>query len=205
MKNILLYTLFFLSLVHFATAQRLSDSYWHDGKLVTQEGDTMRGKLKYDLELEVVQMDLKVAIKTFSTRNIVSFIFMDARTKNMREFVVLPFTKNANSDYRSPTMFELLTEGSKLTLLSRERLVVQTAVNNNPYVMMPTTTYLQAQYDFFFLTRKGQIIQFRGNRNDLLEKLGDSNDRLKKFIKQNKLRTDRKYDMAKIIDFYNTL
>ncbi len=187
-----------------ASAQRLSDSYWHQGYILTDTDEKLEGKLKYDLETEVVQLDMKIFVKTYSARSIKMFEFGDARYKVRRRFMVLPFTKNPNSDYESPTFFELVQEGEKLTLLSREKLVIQTAMNPNPWAISPVMTYSQIQYDFFFLYPNGRILYFKGNRSDLAKALNDSDGRIQKFIKKNRLRTDNKGDLAKIVQYYNS-
>jgi len=202
MKHILFLLAFALWLGN-ASAQRLSDSYWHQGYILTDADERLEGRLKYDLETEVVQLDMKVFVKTYSARNLKMFEFSDARYKIQRRFLVLPFTKNPNSDYESPTFFELVQEGPKLTLLSREKLVVQTAMNPNPWAISPVMTYNQIQYDFFFLYPNGRILYFKGNRGDLARVLNDSDGRIQKFIKKNRLRTDNKGDLAKIVQYYN--
>ena len=47
-----------------ANAQYFPSEYWHDGYIVTNNQDSLKGKLKYDLENDLVQLDLNGRIKT---------------------------------------------------------------------------------------------------------------------------------------------
>jgi hypothetical protein len=60
-------------------------------------------------------------------------------------------------------------------------------------------------YKYYFLDDKGDISEFTGNKNDLLNLMKAKSDEVEKYIKANKLRYDDKYDFARIIAYYNSL
>ena len=60
-------------------------------------------------------------------------------------------------------------------------------------------------YKYYFLDEKGNITEFTGNKNDLLNLMNKKSEEVEKYIKANKLRFDDKYDFAKIVAYYNSL
>jgi hypothetical protein len=111
----------------------------------------------------------------------------------------LPYA--VNSGYRTPVFFELLEEG-KMTLLAREILEYKTY--SSPY-FVGSYTRLVLNHKYFFLKDNGDIEEFMGNKNDLLDLMGKRSDEVEKYIKTNNLKLDDKYDIAKIVAYYNSL
>jgi len=191
------FLLFVLSLS--AKAQQFPSDLWHDGKIVLLEGDTLRGSIKYDLQQDVIQFNSNQQITAYSARKILFFEIFDNSERRYRQFFALPFSSIAG--YKAPVFFELLEEG-KMTLLSRESIEYRTY--NSPYYM-GSYTRLVLVYKYFFLDEKGNINEFTGNKNDLLELMNKKSDEVEKYIKANRLKYDDKYDFAKIVAYYNSL
>lgn len=192
-----MFLLFFLSLS--AEAQQFPSDLWHDGKIVLLEGDTLRGSVKYDLQQDVIQFNSNQQITAYSARKILFFEIFDNSVRRYRQFFALPFSSIAG--YKVPVFFELLEEG-KMTLLSRESIEYRTY--NSPYYM-GSYTRLVLVYKYFFLDEKGNINEFIGNKNDLLELMNKKSDEVEKYIKANRLKYDDKDDFAKIVAYYNSL
>ena len=123
----------------------------------------------------------------------------DRTVNKYRQFFALPFATNSN--YRVPVFFELLEEG-KMTLMCREEL--KTQVYSSPYYYRNYTRVILV-YTYFFLDEIGDIKTFSGNKNDLIDMMGKQCDQVEKYMKANKLKYDDKYDLVKIITYYNTL
>ena len=51
----------------------------------------------------------------------------------------------------------------------------------------------------------GTIEDFRGNKNDLLDLMGNKGKEVEKYIRSNRLDFEDKYDVAKIVAYYNSL
>jgi hypothetical protein len=51
----------------------------------------------------------------------------------------------------------------------------------------------------------GSIEDFRGNKNDLIALMGNKGKDVERYIKANRLDFDDKYDLAKIVAYYNSL
>ncbi len=195
---------FFISLFLFFSSvsvygQQFPSDLWHDGKVVLLEGDTLRGSIKYDLQQDVIQFNARQQITAFSARKLLFFEIFDNSVRRYRQFFALPFS--SISGYKAPVFFELLEEG-KMTLLSRESIEYRTY--NSPYYM-GSYTRLVLVYKYFFLDEKGNIKEFTGNKNDLLQLMNKKSEEVEKYIKANRLKYDDKYDFAKIVAYYNSL
>src|SRR5688572_280047 len=190
--------LFFLSVP--VVAQQFPSDLWHEGKIILLEGDTLKGNIKYDLQQDLVQYGVADQRTTaFSARKVLFFEIFDTSVRKYRQFFALPFT--TSSGYRAPVFFELLEEG-KMTLLSRESVEYRTY--SSPYYM-GSYSRLVLVYKYYFLDEKGNIAEFTGNKNDLLNLMNKKSEEVEKYIKANKLRFDDKYDFAKIVAYYNSL
>lgn len=183
-----------------ATAQKFPSDLWHEGKIVLLEGDTLRGSVKYDLQQDLVQYGVANQRTTaYSARKVLFFEIFDNSVRRYRQFFALPFT--TTSGYKAPVFFELLEEG-KMTLLSRESVEYRTY--NSPYYM-GSYSRLVLVHKYYFLDDKGEISEFTGNKNDLIQLMKNKSDEIEKYIKANKLRHDDKYDFTRIVAYYNSL
>lgn len=180
-------------------AQQFPSDFWHEGRVVLVEGDTLRGNIKYDLQQDLIQLSVSNQNTTLSARKVLFFEIFDTSVRKYRQFFALPFTTVAG--YRAPVFFELLEEG-KMTLLARESVEYRTY--NSPYYM-GSYSRLVLIYKYYFLDEKGNINEFNGNKSDLLELMNKKSEEVEKYIKANKLRYDDKYDFARIVAYYNSL
>jgi hypothetical protein len=55
------------------------------------------------------------------------------------------------------------------------------------------------------LKENGTLEDFRGNKNDLLDLMGNKVKNVEQYIKANNLDFDDKYDFARIVAYYNSL
>jgi hypothetical protein len=173
---------------------------WHDGKVVLVTGDTLKGMVKYDFQQNLVQYVINnKKAEIFSARKVLFFEIFDETVHKYRKFFVLPYTNTSN--YKAPVFFELLEEG-KMTLLARELLEYKTY--NNTFYGGSYSRIVQTYY-YYLLKEDGSIEDFRGNKNDLIAMMGKQGKEVEKYIKANRLDFDDKYDVAKIVAYYNSL
>ncbi|MEJ2005572.1 MAG: hypothetical protein P8X57_11540, partial [Cyclobacteriaceae bacterium] len=98
-KLLLFSFLYFLSAA--ALGQQFSSEFWHEGRLILFEGDTLRGQIKYDMENQSVQYSADNGrIQAFSPRNILAFELYDEVIEAYRIFYVLPYRNQQG--YESP-------------------------------------------------------------------------------------------------------
>ena len=173
---------------------------WHDGKVVLLTGDTLKGLIKYDFQLNTVQYVVNNhKAEIYHARKILFFELFDETVHRYRKFFVLPYSNPSN--YKAPVFFELLGEG-KITLLSREFLEYKT-YNNVLYG--GSYSRLVQTYYYYLMKEDGTIEDFKGNKNDLIALMGNKGKTVEKYIRENRLDFDDKYDLAKIVAYYNSL
>lgn len=182
-----------------ANAQRFPFEFWHEGKIVLEEGDTLRGNIKYDLQSDLLQYEKDNKLGSYTARKVVYFDIFDKTVKRYRYFYSLPYA--AMGAYKAPVFFELMAEG-KLTLLCREAVELRSYPSSFYYY--GSTNRMVLVYKYFFLNPQGMIEPFTGKRSDLIAMMGNQGSAVEKYIKTNRLSLDSKYEFAQIIEFYNS-
>jgi hypothetical protein len=178
--------------------QQWAFEFWHEGKIVLTDGDTLRGMVKYDMQQDLLQYSLRDSKpEAYTARKVLFFEIFDTTVNRYRRFFSLPFMTTPG--YKSMIFFELLEEG-KMTLLAREQLEYRNM--NSMYVNYSRLVLI---YKYFFLKENGDIEEFIGSKNDLLDLMGRHGDKVDEFIRKNRLRYDQREDMVRIIDYYNSL
>lgn len=183
-----------------ASAQQYAFELWHDGKIVLETGDTLRGHLKYDLQNDLLQYEVNNRFESYTARKVLFFEIFDATIKNYRQFYSLPYSSGGS--YKAPIFFELLAEG-KLTALARERLEFRTY--NSGFYYNNTYTRMVLVNKFYLLKENGIIEEFLGNKSDWLDMMGNRAEDVGKFAKSNRLDFEKSQDLGKIVSYYNSL
>jgi hypothetical protein len=201
-RYIILLTL--VTLFSQAKAQEFPSRMWHEGYLVTAKEDTVRGLLKYDFDTDIVQVLISQdQLKTFTSKKILYFEIYDKTVKNYRQFYALPF--QVRLDYKTQSLFEVLYEGS-LTLLVKEKIIMVSDPYNQAYFSGPNLSREKLAYSYFFINQKGEMNEYTsGKRADLMEILKKNPNKVRDYIKKNKLKTDKMRDIVRITAFYNSL
>jgi hypothetical protein len=58
---------------------------------------------------------------------------------------------------------------------------------------------------YFILQENGKIEEFINKRNDWYDMMGNKAEEVRKYAKSNKLDITEKYELAQIINYYNSL
>ncbi|HCZ37430.1 MAG TPA: hypothetical protein DHV26_16040 [Cytophagales bacterium] len=183
-----------------ASAQQFAFELWHTGKVVLDTGDTLRGLLKYDLDKDILQVQANNRLESYTARKVLLFEIFDETVRRYRNFYSLPYA--LAGQYKAPVFFELLQEG-KLTVLCREVLEYRTT--SSPYYFYGSYSRLVLIYKYFVLRENGIIEEFRGKKNDWYELMPGKAEEVEKFAKQNRLSLDDKYELSRVIEYYNSL
>lgn len=183
-------------------AQEFPFQVWHEGKIVLMSNDTLKGHIKYNLEGNVVQYESKQQVKAFSSQQVLYFEIFDNIFETFRYFYSLPYYVQSN--YKTPILFEVLYEGP-LTLLAREYTVEETVQHYSYYYRNHYSTRTRLAFDYFFLDMTGDIRKYTVKRSDLFEIMKKKEDEMRKFIKKNNLRIDRREDLVRAVAYYNSL
>lgn len=195
---------FLLSFYSFSNyGQQFPSQIWHDGKIVLIEGDTLVGQIKYSQETDIVEYtrdNIKTGI-ALSAKKVLYFEIFDRMVNRYREFYALPYA--INSDYETPLMFEVIFSGQPVTVLSREK--IEYRVVNNPYTIAGSYSRMELVYTYFFINKEGRIRRYSGNRKDLVWLLRDKSSEIKKYMKTNRIKPERRADIIRVVAYYNTL
>ncbi len=191
-----------LSICQIIKAQKFPSDIWHQGKLITVDEDTISGKIKYDLENDIVQLAGSTNVLTFASRKILFFEIFDEYYENYRTFYSIPFETSSN--YKVPILFEVLYEGN-LTLLCREYISAEVIPQYNPYGTRNTFNTLKLSYRYFFLAKSGDISEYYLKRKELLDIMKPKSNEIKQFMKNNGLKYDKRSDLVRITAYYNSL
>ncbi len=184
-------------------AQEFPSEIWHKGMLVLVNEDTLVGKIKYNLDQELVQVESDKKIYTFSGKKVFYFQIFDETVDSYREFYVLPYA--LVNQYETPIFFEVLVEG-RLTLLCREKIIDKTVQDPNyinAYGSAISYSRKVLVYTYYFLDDKGIITKYSLKKKDLLKILAKRADKVDEYMRVNNLRADKRYDLSRIIAFYN--
>lgn len=184
-----------------ASAQQFPFEFWHEGKIVLETSDTLRGLVKYDLQNDLLQLKVKNQLESYTARKVLFFEIFDQSAKRYRQFYSLPYSQN--NTYNTPTFFELVAEG-KLTVLTREKLEYRTVSTGFYYYGNYTRLVLVNTY--FLLKPNGKIEQVNNpRRRDWLDLMKNKEDDVVAFAKENRLDFDDKFELTRIIEYYNSL
>ena len=201
----------FIFFVNITYAQQFPSDLWHPGLLVTNQGDSIKGNLKYDFENQSIQLDDGETLKAFNVNNLFFFEIYDETIKDHRQFYSLMY--EVGYEYSIPVLFEMVING-KLSLLLRERIVSESTQSSFPsyyaYSMMPRFSnnigYVnKIKYDYFFLDNEGNIIKFKGKKKELYNLMNDQYQKVKSYISNNKINLKRMRDLARGGSFYNQI
>ena len=195
-----LLVLVFLLLGGAGRAQQFPFEYWHDGKVVLESGDTLKGLIKYDLQADLIQIQYDTKAESYTARKVIFCEIFDATVRNYRQFYSLPFALNGT--YKAPVFFELLCEG-KLTVLVREAIEYRTF--NSMYFYGGSYTRLVLVYKYFVLKENGSIEAVTGKKSEWLDWMGGWAEDVQKFAKANRLDFDNRFELKRILDYYNSL
>jgi len=142
-------------------------------------------------------------VEAVTGKKLLYFEIFDTLSEQYRQFYSLPYSLNG-SNYKVPHIFEVLYEG-KLTLLTRESKALQTSNYGTGAWAGGTYTRTILIYDFYFLKEKGEITQYLGKKKDLLQIMRKKVVEVKQYMKDNKLRSDNRSDLTRIVAYYNSL
>jgi hypothetical protein len=183
------------------SAQEYAFEFWHEGKIVLETGDTLKGSVKYDMQSDLLQFEVNKRYESYTARKVLFFEIFDQTVKNYRQFYSLPYSTGGS--YKAPVFFELLCEG-KITLLSRERLEYRTY--NSGFYYNSTYTRMVLVNKYYLLRDNGNIEEFIGSKkSDWLELMRPKSDDIEKYAKSNRLDFDQKNELSTIVSYYNSL
>ena len=187
-----------------ASAQYFPSELWHDGEVTLLDGEKLRGKVKYNLEADVIQLNVNNTIQTYGARKILFFEIYDLEYSRYRQFYALPY--ETSGTYKVPRLFEVLHENT-MTLLCREEITQENIPQYGYYSTYGSRigTRPRLVFNYFFLDQGGEIVRYSQKKDDLYTILSQNKEEVHQYIKKNHLKYDRQGDLVRITAYYNTL
>ena len=202
MKRVLVF-LAAIVIVNLSSAQEYPSEMVHDGKVVLLSEEVIEGKIKYDLENDIIQVVVNGSVQTYSARKILYFTIYDESVEMFRTFYAIPYEVQPN--YEVPILFEVLYEGS-LSLLAREQIVTETVPQySSSYRSTINMTRTRLSYEYFFLDKNGNFTKYNMKKFELYDVMRKKESQIKQYIKKNNLKHDSRRDLVRIIAYYNAL
>lgn len=192
-------TLFMTILLVCAKGQQFPFEFWHDGRAVLDTRDTLRGKIKYDPQNDMIQVEIQSRFESYTSRKVIFYEIFDQTLDNYRQFYTLPYS--VSGGYKTPTFFELLTEG-KITLLSKEAVEYR---SSNAGFFYGNISRLVLVHKYFLLREDGSILRVTGSKNEFLSLMGSREKEIRDYMKENRLGLERKIEITRVINYYNSL
>ena len=194
----------FMMISAVARAQYFPSEVWHEGELTLLKGEKLRGKIKYNLEADVVQLNTNNTIQTFGARKILFFEIYDQEYGRYRQFYALPY--ETSGTYKVPRLFEVLHENT-MTLLCREEITQENIPQYGYYSYYGSRmgTRPRLVFNYFFLNQGGEIVRYSQKKDDLYAILNKNKEEIHQYIKKNHLKHDRQGDLVRITAYYNSL
>jgi hypothetical protein len=91
----------------------------------------------------------------------------------------------------------------KLTVLAREKLEYRTV--SSPFYYYGTYSTLVSVNQYYLLKQNGTIEDFVGKKSDWFSLMESKESDVKEYAKVNRLDFDDKYELIRIVDYYNSL
>ena len=185
------------------------EDYWHFGKVVLLTGDSIIGNFRFDLEKELLQVELQNTLQTYAARKVKAFQLYDRTAKKDRFYITMPFKKK--SSYKTPSFFEVILEDSPITILGRETKLTDTVCylsgSNMALYTIPQKYhyYNGSNHNFYFLYPGGRIKPYDGKKKTLLSLLADRKKHIKNYLAENKVKVIKEQNFIDLIKYYNTL
>ena len=194
---------------------------WYQGAVTLNDATVRNGQVKYDLERDVVQIQIDGLMETYSSKQVTSFTIQSVEKRRRKEkkkvynrvFFSLPFAND--NGYKRMQFFEVIVEGTA-TLLAREYITTVTTNTGNrlnrnrrfrggAFNDPQTITRQVLAHRMYLASLDGTIKQLSSKRKDVLFMLKKHQNRMKEFIKEEKIKLSELYGMSRLIQHFNVL
>ncbi len=179
--------------------------YWQKGEVKDIKGNKYGNMdLKYDLKNnQLIFKDLSTGDSTVLKNSMVQEFILFAGNDSITTFK--NFTdrniKGANLGY-----CQVIYDKGKSKLISQRSKVVIRQDGTSPASNANTETGTYRLLQSYYLAKNnGKYCKLKGSQKNILKCFDEFQEDIKKYIKSNKLSTKKKYDLIKIIQYYDQL
>lgn len=179
---------------------------WKEGYILFGDSILWEGQLRFDMfrkEMEMVlSNDTVLVTDPFSLKSV---------KMGTHEFVYAFFiNERRNRQYFGADYFEVLSMPAEAKLLLRRKLRIDEEQMTSGKVALSIksddkTRFAVEKHYYIQSAENTEAIRVRLSKRSVLGVLEDHKNELKQFANQNKLSFSKPADLARIIDFYNTI
>jgi len=185
-----------------AISQNFPWEKWYNGKVYFENEQTIEGPIKYDLDHELINVQVNGQIQTYTASTLSNFEIINSGIS--RIFYAFPFV--TSNKYESPKLFEVIVVGEFITLLSRERIIVENLPSYNFYTNSNIyNTETKVGYDYFFLFPSGKIAQIKPDEKAIHTLFPEKNSEIGKFVRSENISPQNKESLMALVEYYNAL
>lgn len=184
----------------------IGKSNWEPGVVYLQNKEALKGKIFFNQQLDLVQCEVDGKIKTFAPNQVRLFQFYDQDLAANR--VYTPVDENYPY-YRRLSFYEVLVTG-EITLLRKERYAVKelqpefdSHLGREAFIQKSAKEPVRV-FDYFIFY-DNRIDKIRNFENETMTLMFDQIEAVKKFIKSEKLNTEKVNDQIIVLEYYNKL
>lgn len=163
---------------------------WESGTATNDKGQVYQLKLKYDIAADQVIFADKDDGPMLFTVPIVRFNLKDAAYASGFPAI---------DDWNTATYYEVLGTGN--TKILRHFFKRKLPVRD----MSGISGYKYEDNDMYYLLKDGRMYNIKPAKASILSLLNTKQDKLEEYIKANKINFNRDADLAKLIDYYNSI
>lgn len=188
----------FVGLSLTASAQYFAEEHWHQGRVELNSGEVYEGRLRYELDENLVQFKGEGLVRNFNPTQVEYFQFYDEVNEKVRHFYTLKYE-------RRPQFFELVYNG-EIALLNREQLVVRYFNGINRFAMGPGfQTVSEIQDNFYLLFPNLEVRQLPTSRRAFIDELPAYHNKMDLFMKEQKIRLRQPEELIRALDYYDRI
>jgi hypothetical protein len=166
---------------------------FNSGQIELKNGKIYEGLLRYDIYAD--QIEFKTADgNIYAVRNPE---VLGKITIHNSQFI--SFSKVEGNSISG--IYEILADGVYL-LIEKHKVELKDPVAAKPYVAAKPASFSTKKSKYFILNLEGEFIEIN-NKKDLLTLRTEKSNEVEKFIKKNKIKTSKKRDLIKFVNFLN--
>lgn len=181
------------------TNPRVPVKFWDAGEAFLHSGESVKGKIFYEFDKELVLIFNRGRIITYSSNQIVYFRIFDQQANMERLFVSIPLKKEGFSTRHY--FFEKVMEG-EIALLRKPRSYPD---NFGLFMSSSFDPDTGAGAFYYYCFHEGRLSRIRNFKRDVVGIMGRHQDRIDTFIERNGLKLNRIKDQETILKYYNHL
>lgn len=201
----LLFTCFLFAIKSYGQPQdRLALNEWHNGALVLNSHDVVRGKVKYNHIYDAVLLEAEGKVSTYAASQVIYFYYIHHSSGVVYQYTTLPYFSRIDSTYQRNYFFEILLQGEVLYLRKANKKA-PLIENKNRQKVLPKLNVDKSCYDYYMLYNE-KVVCINNFTEDALPLLAQNFPKsIHEFIRSKNIEDFTPHDKLVILHYYNSM